>query len=172
MRNFDLQVFEYINSLAEKSPYWDQAVVYANDYGLYVFAGIAAIFFFGKRRVFWRAVVASILARGVFTELIRYVYKRPRPFAAEQVENVRQLVQKNVINDSFPSGHAALYFAVAFSVYSWNRQIGTILIVLAVALGLARVYAGIHYPSDILGGAAIGFLSAWIAAKSRVFYRG
>lgn len=165
MRSFDLQIFQYINGLALKYPLWDKIVVYANEYGFYVFAGIAAVLFFVNRRVFWSAVAAVVLARGLLTEFIRYFYKRPRPFVNDQIENVRQLVQKNIVNDSFPSGHAAFYFAVAFAVYYWNRQAGTVLIILALILGLVRVYAGIHYPSDILAGAAIGFVSAWVAGR-------
>ncbi|OGE78240.1 MAG: hypothetical protein A2751_03735 [Candidatus Doudnabacteria bacterium RIFCSPHIGHO2_01_FULL_46_14] len=165
MRNFDLQVFEYINGLALKYPLWDKVVIYANEYGLYVFAGIVAILFFVNRRAFWGAAISSILARGIITEIIRYAYKRPRPFVNDQLENVRQLVVKSVINDSFPSGHAAFYFAIAFAVYFQNRKAGAVLIILAVILGTTRIYTGIHYPSDILGGALIGFASAWVAGK-------
>ncbi len=163
--NIDEQVFLLFNHLAGRSGLRDQAMLYANSYGLYLFAGIVALFFFINRRLFWKLLLAIVLSRGLFTELIRFMYQRPRPFVNEHLEDVRQLIEKNASEASFPSGHAAFYFAVAFGVYFWNRQAGVMLVVLATILGLVRVYAGIHYPSDILGGAFIGLVSAWLVQR-------
>jgi membrane-associated phospholipid phosphatase len=65
---------------------------------------------------------------------------------------------------SFPSDHAAMYFALATGVFILSRKFGTVLLVyVTVFICLARVYLGIHYPSDTLVGAAIG-IGAAIAA--------
>lgn len=165
LKNFDTQIFSVLNSLVDKWPVLDQVLLYANKYGLYVFAGLAGLYFFSNRRIFWRIALAVVLGRGVITEGIRYVYHRPRPFVNEQLENVRQLIDKNVATDSFPSGHAAIYFSLAFAVYFYNRTTGKALLLAAVVLSLARVYFGVHYPSDILGGAVSGLVSAWAADK-------
>ena len=165
LKNFDTQFFSFLNSYVHKWPVLDQILLYANEYGLYVFAVLAALYFFSNRAIFWRIAIAVALGRGLITEGIRYFYHRPRPFVNEQLENVRQMIDKNVVNDSFPSGHAAFYFSLAFAVYFYSPTTGKILLGVAIVLSLARVYFGVHYPSDILGGAIVGLASAWIADK-------
>jgi undecaprenyl-diphosphatase len=61
---------------------------------------------------------------------------------------------------SFPSGHAATSFAAATILTFAFPRLGPALFVLAAAVAFSRVYAGVHYPLDILGGAALGMLVA------------
>jgi undecaprenyl-diphosphatase len=69
---------------------------------------------------------------------------------------------------SFPSGHAATSFAGATILSFAFPRLAPILLVLAAAVGFARVYVGVHYPLDILGGALLG---AAIAAAARYLVR-
>ena len=64
-------------------------------------------------------------------------------------------------NYSFPSGHAALFFAMAMVIYFYNKKWGLWFFGAAILMGLSRIIAGVHYPTDILGGAIIGTLTAW-----------
>ena len=69
--------------------------------------------------------------------------------------------------NSFPSGHTCAAFAASMIwvrtlPWSWGRTCG---VVLAVLMGLSRLYVGVHYPSDVLVGAVIGTLCAWAAWK-------
>jgi undecaprenyl-diphosphatase len=76
----------------------------------------------------------------------------------------------NEIGQSFPSGHAAFFFALATAVTLFNKKVhpersrrtGIWLFVGAFLISLARIYAGVHYPSDILAGAAVGVFSGWL----------
>jgi undecaprenyl-diphosphatase len=61
---------------------------------------------------------------------------------------------------SFPSGHAATSFAAATLLSFAFPRLSPILLVLAAAVGFSRVYVGVHYPLDIVGGAALGVLIA------------
>ena len=158
--NLDAKVFQWINSLAGQSAFRDQVLIFASKYGIEIFGGILFVLFFIHRRSFWRAAIAAVLARVVLVETIRHLYHRPRPFLNQSLEGLRQLIEKNANEASFPSGHAAVYFAIAFAVYFSNKTLGWILLATAGIFGLARVYAGVHYPSDILGGAVVGFISA------------
>ena len=64
---------------------------------------------------------------------------------------------------SFPSGHATFMFALAWSMYSFDKRAGIIIFVLATLTGIARVLAGVHYWYDIVGGFIVGaFVSAVI----------
>ena len=62
------------------------------------------------------------------------------------------------VASSYPSDHAALYFALAATIYSVNRKAGYYALALAVLLNGIRLYLGFHYVSDIIGGAALGVL--------------
>ncbi len=101
--------------------------------------------------------LAGILSRFIFTEIIRYFYNRPRPF--EVLQNVHQLIQHEA-GGSFPSGHAAFFFALATGIFFYRKWWGVLFYALALAIGLARVAAGLHWPSDILAGAVVGIFSA------------
>lgn len=59
---------------------------------------------------------------------------------------------------SFPSGHASFMFALAFTMYHLDKKASWLLFALAVVTGIARVFAGVHYWYDILGGAILGYL--------------
>ncbi len=108
-----------------------------------------------KLKVFIHLALAALISRGILTEIIRYLYDRPRPFTAF---GFSPLVSES--GSSFPSGHAAFFFALGFIILSINRKWGYWFLSLAFLNGLARVFVGVHYPSDILGGIATGLI-AW-----------
>lgn len=107
-----------------------------------------------------RALIAGVIARGVFVEIIRYFYHRPRPYI---VQNIQPLLDET--SWSFPSGHAAFMFAVATIVFIKNRTLGVVMYVLAIATGISRVMAHVHWISDIIGGAVLGILVALLIEK-------
>ena len=67
---------------------------------------------------------------------------------------------------SFPSGHAATAFAGAVALTYLSRSGGPLFFLLAAAIAFSRVYVGVHYPGDVLAGAALGTAVglAWVAA--------
>jgi undecaprenyl-diphosphatase len=100
---------------------------------------------------------AVILSRGIITEVIRFFYNRPRPFLALSFV---PLLNEN--SGSFPSGHASFFFALAPLAFLINKKAGYWFLVSSFSMVFARVAAGVHWPSDILGGIAIGLASFWI----------
>jgi undecaprenyl-diphosphatase len=71
---------------------------------------------------------------------------------------------------SFPSGHTATSFAAAVVLTAFAPRFAPLWFLLAVAIGFARVYVGVHYPLDIAGGAAVGIVTALLllaAARRR-----
>ena len=78
-------------------------------------------------------------------------YFRVRPFNALPDGTVNLLFYKPT-DSSFPSNFATVLFAIAFSFMIKDRRWGSVYLALALIGGFARVFVGIHYPLDILGG--------------------
>ena len=158
MEVFDVQFFYLLNSLAGQSPALDGLIVFFASYLPYIlviFALVLVLFSPSpkreKRELLFVAAAASIIARFGVTEIIRFFYHRPRPFLDLPVT---QLLTSS--EWSFPSGHAAFFFALATVLYCYNKKWGVGFFTAALLIGTSRVVAGIHYPSDIIGGALIG----------------
>jgi len=108
-----------------------------------------------------------VLSSLIFTEGIHYFWYRLRPFLA--LPNVYvPFVQTG--SSSFPSGHTATYFALAFGMYEFNKRIGGLYFVGASFVALSRVVLGVHYPSDIVGGVVVAWVSILIV-KHAMKYR-
>ena len=87
------------------------------------------------------------------SESISAIYVRQRPFAADS--QVHLLVPHSA-DGGMPSHHIVFMAALVVSVYYYDRRTATFFAVLTLITGIARVIAGIHYPTDILVGALIG----------------
>ncbi len=112
-------------------------------------------------RKFAFAAIAIILSRWIIGETVQFFYPRVRPSVALNFESLIPTPS----SPSFPSGHAAILFALAAAVFLVNRRWGTWFFVGAFFVGIARVFVGVHWPSDIAAGAVAGIASAFVAWK-------
>ena len=117
---------------------------------------IAAVLAFVWRRPY---VLVGVLAAVALGDLVSYGIKegtgRPRPF--RRYPEPRPL--GHVPHDaSFPSGHTTMAFASATVLSYFRPRWAPAFFLLAVAIGFSRVYVGVHYPLDVLGGAFLGLL--------------
>lgn len=155
--NIDLYIFNLINSLAFKWYWLDFTGFVIAKYSEYVLAIVLVLFLAVNFKKYWRmileAIVVAIFTRFVLAEIIRWLWFRPRPFVTN---NVNLLIDYNTKEASFPSGHASFYFALSTIVYFYNKEIGIIFYIASLFIVLARVFVGIHWPSDILAGAILG----------------
>jgi undecaprenyl-diphosphatase len=134
-------------------------ITHAGDKG-YIWLGMAAgLAVMPETRryalgLFLSLVVVTIIGEGVLKPLIA----RPRPFILFGTEPY--IVRPS--GHSFPSGHTSSSFAAAFylSYIQSSPLIRTGLFALASLMALSRLYLGVHYFSDIIGGVALGFLGA------------
>ncbi len=163
--NLDFYIFEKINQLAGKSVCLDSVAIFFARYFEYFLVLFLLLFLVKNWKLYWLMVVkafgAAILSRLVICEIIRWLVHRPRPF----VENQVNLLVPGGTESSFPSGHAAFYFAIATIVYFYNKKAGILFFIASFLICLARVFSGIHWPSDILAGAIIGIFSGWLINK-------
>ena len=102
------------------------------------------------------AGIAGVLAEGT----IKFIWKRKRPFMV--MEDVRPLVpsKRLVRRPSFPSGHSAGYIASAVALALTFPSVAPYVLTLGVLGSFSRIYNGVHFPSDVLAGMAIGAASA------------
>lgn len=113
-----------------------------------------------KRHVLVAAGLAFILALG-FNQLVLLGVDRMRPYLA----GVTTLLVPPSADPSFPSDHSTAAFAIAATfAFSVMRRQAVLFMLAAVAVAFSRVYIGIHYVGDVLGGAVTGLLAAAVVA--------
>ncbi|TXS48655.1 phosphatase PAP2 family protein [Streptomyces sp. uw30] len=106
------------------------------------------------RRAAVRGLASLSLASLTINTLGKRSVRRPRP-VLDPVPLVRQL-KRQPITTSFPSGHAASAAAFATGVALESPAWGLVVAPIAWSVALSRVYTGVHFPSDVLAGAALG----------------
>lgn len=162
--NLDFQFFQFINNLANKNLYLDWLGIFAAKYLIFAMAAaVIGLFVFKRNRIYKIMTFGAFVAAGwawVINNLIGLIYFRPRPFIDHEVF---KLISKSGLEKSFPSDHAAISFAIAFVIFFYNKKLGIVFLILALLVGVGRIFVGVHYPLDILAGGTVGFLSALIA---------
>lgn len=160
--DLDYRLFHFFNGFAGKNSLLDTLfVILAEEIILVLIAGFVILLLRARRK--WMHLIAPIisglLARFGFASLIRAYFFRPRPFVTSIVS---QLVYHDPLEASFPSGHAAFMFGVAFSLLflSVPRRWKIVYLVAAFVSSVSRVIVGVHYPLDIFVGGLIGLLAA------------
>lgn len=124
----------------------DLLIIFCAKYLIYVMALLFAVFLvwrFSLRKLSF-AAVTFVLAYG-FREIAGHLYSHIQPFAAQ---GFTPLIA-HAVDNSFPSDHMLLASAMASVVFVYNRTLGVLLWICALAIGIARVAAGLHYPVDI-----------------------
>jgi membrane-associated phospholipid phosphatase len=102
--------------------------------------------------------VATVLSLGI-NQIAAALHQETRPFLA--LHGVTVLLTHSADN-SFPSDHAAIGAALAVGILVFARGWGLVAAVVAIFLGFSRVYAGMHYPGDVLAGLAIGAVASLV----------
>ncbi|MGP0092113.1 MAG: phosphatase PAP2 family protein [Xanthobacteraceae bacterium] len=128
--------------------------------GIITFSVVGYLFLAGKPAVAWLMLIA-VLGGVVLNNLLKFAFARPRPdFIAHAAR---------VFTTSFPSGHATLsaitYLTIgallarthpSFTIRIYFMSLAAFL---SMIIGMSRIYLGVHYPTDVLGGWCIG--AAW-----------
>jgi undecaprenyl-diphosphatase len=160
----DRALFLHINGWAGQIGPLDWALSsVANDYLVPVVLSLFLLWLWfahpGTRRV-QLALLAGAVAMGLgdgLIKLMNFIYYRPRPFTELSV----RLLFYRPLDSSFPSNGTAVAFILATAIFLGNRKTGAIALAIASLYGFSRVYVGIHYPLDVLGGAVIGILTSY-----------
>jgi undecaprenyl-diphosphatase len=156
--SLDISIFNFLNGIAISYPWLSGWIVFfAKYFPDVVFAAIVIFVIFlraehrKKALLFFTALGAICVGRFVAIPFIHTLIERPRPFVTLPALS---LLQEPTL--SFPSGHATIFFALATSVFLFNKKWGVFFFAAALIIAAARVMAGLHYPTDIFGGAVLG----------------
>lgn len=120
---------------------------------------VAALVLGGRRGA--RAAVAALASAAVALavgQLVSHLWAEPRPFVAHP--RLVDVLVPHGSDASFPSDHATAAFAIAASIWFRWRAAGAVALVLAALLAVGRVAVGVHYPIDVVAGAALGIAGA------------
>ncbi len=168
--SFDIRVADFFFSLRE--PWlvgFFSAITILGEWQviiLFVFITLLVLWFL-KKRVYIIPLLLSVVGSEAMTYLIKAILRRPRPELAFYLED----------SFSFPSGHATIAVAFyGFLLFMFLRFVKTqkskiffffagLFIILMI--GFSRLYLGVHYFSDVLGGYLVGFL--WLAIAISAF---
>jgi undecaprenyl-diphosphatase len=163
----DQQLFLFLNSA--NSPFWDKVMFFLSMKEVWAPMYLAILIYMGikYKRKFWIILLFIILAV-VLSErtsvLIKNAFDRPRPCHEPSLQGLVHMVNGMCGGMyGFVSSHAANSFNVAFlSLMFIKRRWYTVCIIIwASAISYSRIYLGVHYPADVLGGAILGAAIGW-----------
>lgn len=161
--NPDLGLLRAVNGLARHAPDWlDHAVSWIGEYGILL--GLALLGLTGWLRARHRpdapVAVAGLLWAPLAVAIaelanlpISAIVDRPRPFVDHS--GLEVLVEGKEGTYSFVSDHSTMSMGIAVGLFLVNRRLGWIAGGLALLQGFCRMYMGVHYPTDVIGGFAL-----------------
>ncbi|MFI2203593.1 phosphatase PAP2 family protein [Streptomyces sp. NPDC020192] len=163
--NPDVGLLYDINGLAADAPHWfDRVMEFVGEYGLLLAMSLLVLWCWSSVRrrggedaassvaaLVWAPIAAAI---AVLVNIpIRGFVQRPRPFVDHQGLDV---LVSGKTDFSFVSDHATITMALGVGLFVANRRFGIAGIALALLEGFCRVFMGVHYPTDVVGGFALG----------------
>ena len=167
LKSLDQQIFIFLNSL--NSPFWDDIMYNISEKYIwipfYLFLIMLVVDRYKKKAV-WIILftIASVsLADMVSVNLFKEVFERLRPCHEPALQDIVHLVNNHCGGKfGFVSSHASNTFALAvfLAFFLGKRSMVVMIITWAIVVSYSRIYLGVHYPGDVLGGALLGSLIA------------
>lgn len=128
---------------------------------LFIFIGVVLSFFKKTRRAGLTLLISLALSFILNDLTVKNIIQRARPY--NSYSQIIPLVPPPG-KYSFPSGHTAAAFSSMVTLFFTKKKYAIPGLILAVIMGLSRIYVGVHYPSDVLCGAILGSVVAVIVS--------
>ncbi len=160
--NTDVKLLNFIN-VAIKNSLFDAimpVITWGGSFYLVIVAGLLCAFLFKKDKIFYAGsfVAVMFLARYSY-RFLKLFFARGRPMFSYDWVNIIGFPLQSY---AFPSGHSTVAFTCAvFMSFRFPKGRNYFLTV-AAFVAFSRVYMGVHYPSDVLAGAVLGSLIAFL----------
>ncbi|MDD5750491.1 MAG: phosphatase PAP2 family protein [Candidatus Pacebacteria bacterium] len=144
--------------------FWpDVLAIFLAQYFPYVLGAFFALFLLVNFRRYWWMFLEGVCASAIAwlsVGAFGWLFARPRPFVSG---SFRIVLPYPATSPSFPSTHAAVFFALATVVFLYNKKAGLFFFLGAIIIGLARVFCGLHWLSDVLAGMVLGTFLGFLA---------
>ena len=170
---WDVEAFLWLNSRVGRSDFLDGLIeLLVSDYLIPVTMalGLVALWFAGRDEASrYRSQIGVFVALSTMgltswtVQEISLAAERARPFLDHDVS----LLFYEATDFSFPSNSVAAVFGIAAGGFGANRKLGLAMFALGAVLGFSRVFAGVHYPIDVIAGALIGPVIALLVYQFR-----
>ena len=165
----DWRIYHAVNTFVSHHSWIGSIFRVIETYGT-ILIGVAAVGLWllarpgGDRK--WKLVSGSALGAAalgfVVHTIIVSIWHRGRPY---QTHHVAHIWGPHTTDASFPSDHATASFSIAVAVALLDPFAGAIFLVLAVLISVGRVIVGVHYPGDVIAGAAVGTICALVVVR-------
>lgn len=142
-----------------------------------IFFLLSSIFLFKReQRKYMFSLILVVLSSTAISYIIKSIIQRARPFQEGIISVFYPLFyfmrdNFNTWNSSFPSFHAMIMFSVLPIINKGFRKYNYLWLIFAVLVSFSRIYFGVHYLSDIIAGAAIGYFIGYIAVLIEERYK-
>ena len=170
----DKELFLYLNSF--HTSFWDTIMLMITRKETWIPLYLSIVYFFiknyrSKSVLILLFLVLTVVASDQISVLIKESVQRLRPVYEPSIEHLVHNVFRKGGLHGFVSSHAANMFAIFgfTSLIFKNRNYLFLMLFWAVVISYSRIYAGVHYPLDILGGAILGWLIAFVMFKLMMF---
>ena len=165
MNDFEIGILNFIHDTFA-CPFLDRVmpiITLFGDKGIFWIAAALLLIIIKKTRKTGVMMGTALLLGLIIGNLIlKNAVARTRPYDVNTAMQAELLV-KTLSDFSFPSGHTGSAFAVAVVVFLMcPRKIGVPVLVFAFVIAFSRLYVGVHFPTDVLGGALIGAVIAYL----------
>lgn len=157
-------VFQFINQMAVTFSALNPFMRFLSEKAEYFFYLGIIVYWFTRIHKNRQMVVTTLLSACVgfgVGNILSHFFYRDRPFVHH---TVNQLIEHSA-NASFPSNHSIGAFVIATGIWLFRKKDGVIWLVLAGLISFSRIWNGVHYPSDVIAGAFIGVISAFMIYK-------
>lgn len=160
--NIDLAIFYFFNHTISNSICDWFFVLITTQTNWYIAYGVLIYFLLTNfswegRAILVLLILTIVISDQISSHFLKEVVARLRP--CWELPDVRLLVPCGG-GKSFPSSHAVNNFAFAVVMSYYFRRYRAVFYIVSVFIALSRVYVGVHYPSDVIAGAVIGYLLA------------
>lgn len=142
------------------------------DYGaLWILLSVGLLLYPKTRTLGLMTIITLMLTAALGEVVMKHLVQRPRPPLPASTALLLQHIPSTF---SFPSGHTASSFGAATTLFHWKasgvsrKTFSVLLYLVAVAIAFSRLYLGLHYFTDLVGGVVLGTLcSLWVTRKSK-----
>lgn len=178
INGYDQVLFMYINRVFTNSfldnlfPVWRESITW---YPLYLFLLVFTVMNFGMKAWPWILflIITVVITDQVSSSFVKEFFSRPRPCRDPSFSHyVRLLMNRCPSSGSFTSSHATNHFGAAvfisITMKDYFRNWRHLFFFWAATVSYGQVYVGVHYPTDVIGGAALGSLIGYVTAS---FYK-